>query len=52
MIGGVLQQLNLFEKTALVNLIPQVVNAQPGLAAMGSQIFPRYFPPVNVRLEF
>lgn len=37
---------------ALVNLIPQVVNAQPGLAAMGSQIFPRYSPPVNVRLGF
>ncbi len=37
---------------ALVNLIPQVVNAQPGLAAMGNRIFPRHFPPVNVRLEF
>jgi hypothetical protein len=36
----------------LVNLIPQVVNARPGLAAMGSQIFPRYSPPVNVRLGF
>jgi hypothetical protein len=37
---------------ALVNLIPQVVSAQPGLATMGNQIFPRYFPPVNVRLTF
>lgn len=37
---------------ALVNLIPQVVSAQPGLATMGSQIFPRYFPPVNVKLGF
>lgn len=35
---------------ALVNSIPQVVNAQPGLAAMGNQIFPRYAPPVNVRV--
>lgn len=34
---------------ALVNTIPQVVNAQPGLAAMGGQIFPRYAPSVNVR---
>jgi hypothetical protein len=37
---------------ALVNLIPQVVNAQPGLATMGNQIFPRYSPPVNIRLAF
>ena len=36
--------------SALVNVIPQVVNAQPGLAAMGSQIFPRYTPSVNVRV--
>ncbi len=35
---------------ALVNVIPQVVNAQPGLAAIGNQIFPRYAPPVNVRV--
>lgn len=35
---------------ALVNAIPQVVNAQPGLAAMGSQIFPRYAPAANVRV--
>jgi hypothetical protein len=35
---------------ALVNSVPQVVNAQPGLAAMGNGIFPRYSPPVNVRL--
>jgi hypothetical protein len=34
---------------ALVNAIPQVVNAQPGLAAMGSQIFPRYAPSVSIR---
>ncbi len=37
---------------ALVNLIPQVVNAQPGLATMGNQAFPRHSPPVNVRLGF
>ena len=36
--------------SALVNAIPQVVNAQPGLAAMGSQIFPKYAPSVNVRI--
>ena len=36
--------------SALVNAIPQVVNAQPGLAAMGSQIFPRYAPTANVRI--
>ncbi len=36
--------------SALVNVIPQVVNAQPGLAAMGNQIFPRYAPSVNVRV--
>lgn len=35
---------------ALVNAIPQVVNAQPGLALMGSQIFPRYAPAANVRV--
>jgi 4-hydroxy-tetrahydrodipicolinate reductase len=35
---------------ALVNAIPQVVNAQPGLAVMGSHIFPRYAPSVNVRV--
>jgi hypothetical protein len=37
---------------ALVNLIPQVVNAQPGLATMGNQIFPRHSPPINVKLGF
>lgn len=36
--------------SALVNAIPQVVNAQPGLAAMGNQIFPRYAPAANVRI--
>ena len=36
--------------SALVNVIPQAVNAQPGLAAMGSQIFPRYAPAVNVKI--
>ena len=36
--------------SALVNAIPQVVNAQPGLAAMGSQVFPRYAPAANVRI--
>lgn len=35
---------------ALVNAIPQVVNAQPGLVAMGNQIFPRYAPSLNVRI--
>ena len=35
---------------ALVNAIPQVMNAQPGLTTMGNQIFPRYAPPVNVRV--
>jgi 4-hydroxy-tetrahydrodipicolinate reductase len=35
---------------ALVNAIPQVVNAKPGLAAMGTHIFPRYAPSVNVRV--
>jgi 4-hydroxy-tetrahydrodipicolinate reductase len=35
---------------ALVNLIPQVINAKPGLAMMGNQIFPRYSPKVNVKL--
>ncbi len=34
---------------ALVNTIPQVVNAQPGIAVMGSQIFPRYAPSVSVK---
>jgi len=37
---------------ALVNVIPQVVNAQPGLAAMGSEIFPRYAPSVSIRMKF
>jgi 4-hydroxy-tetrahydrodipicolinate reductase len=36
--------------SALVNAIPQVVDSQPGLALMGSQIFPRYAPPANVRI--
>jgi hypothetical protein len=35
---------------ALVNVIPQVVNAQPGLVAMGNQVFPRYTPSVNMRI--
>jgi len=35
---------------ALVNTIPQVVAAKPGLAMMGSQIFPRYTPKVNVKV--
>lgn len=38
--------------SSLVNAIPQVISAQPGLAAMGSQVFPKYAPPVNVRLMF
>ncbi len=37
---------------ALVNAIPQVVNAKPGLAAMGGNIFPKFAPTVNVRLQF
>jgi 4-hydroxy-tetrahydrodipicolinate reductase len=36
---------------ALVNAIPQVVNAQPGLAAMGKHVFPRYAPSVNVTVS-
>ena len=35
---------------ALVNAIPQVLDAQPGLAAMGGQIFPRYAPLLKVRI--
>ncbi len=37
---------------ALVNAIPQVVSAEPGLAAMGDRIFPRYAPSVSVRVLF
>jgi len=36
--------------SALVNYIPQVVNAKPGLAMMGSEIFPRYAPMMNVKV--
>jgi len=35
---------------ALVNTIPQVIDAKPGLAMMGNQIFPRYAPTVNVKV--
>jgi len=35
---------------ALVNSIPQVVAAKPGLAMMGSQIFPKYLPKINVKM--
>jgi 4-hydroxy-tetrahydrodipicolinate reductase len=35
---------------ALVNAVPQVVNAQPGLAMMGNQVFPRYSPSMSVKL--
>lgn len=41
---------DLATSAALVNVIPQVVNAQPGLAAMGNQVFPKYTPSVNVRI--
>jgi 4-hydroxy-tetrahydrodipicolinate reductase len=36
---------------SLVNAIPQVVDAKAGLAAMGSEIFPRYAPAANVVLQ-
>ena len=35
---------------ALVNAIPQVVKAKPGLAAIGNQVFPRYAPPVDIKI--
>lgn len=37
---------------ALVNVIPQVVDAHPGLVAMGRDIFPRYNPSVKVNMSF
>lgn len=41
---------DLATSAALVNVIPQIVSAQPGLAAMGNQVFPKYTPPINVRI--